>query len=113
MTELNCSTIGIDGSSLSTTSASSIKVSFKSLYQWPESDFEFLRFRGMNVDDEHDHERPILLRSSCYHEQLARRQRFLRSYPFSKNEETKTESSSIVQKIKKRFEMEKKKVRNG
>ncbi|KAL4645411.1 hypothetical protein ACB092_02G233400 [Castanea dentata] len=50
-----------------------IKTSFMELYQWPESDAEFLKRKNSE--------------SCVYHESyVSRRQRYLRSYTFSKKE---------------------------
>ncbi|KAG2724675.1 hypothetical protein I3843_01G027400 [Carya illinoinensis] len=70
-----------------------VKVSsFMKLYKWPESDAEFL-IRKVNMEDEEEESTAIRFplnsgRSPVYHyhESFASRQRYLRSYTFSRKE---------------------------
>lgn len=71
-----------------------VKVSFVRLYKWPEADAEFLRNLCMKPDEKTSsesttgrHRRSSFNSEACvYHESFASRQRYLRSYTFSKKE---------------------------
>ena len=64
-----------------------IKISFVKLYQWPESDAEFLKRKVSMINKEKEKGLSSLVNSESYvyHESyVSRRQRYLRSYTFSK-----------------------------
>jgi hypothetical protein len=70
--------------------------SFVKLYQWPESDAEFLRKVSMEKKREKGLLSSLIDNDSekySYHESYVSRQRFLRSYTFSKKKETAAEKT--------------------
>lgn len=86
-----------------------VKVSFVRLYKWPEADAEFLRNSSME-DEKTSSETTGRRRRSAfnteayvYHESFASRQRYLRSYTFSKKE-------TFMEKTKRWYLKEKQKV---
>ncbi|KAL9246010.1 hypothetical protein vseg_019594 [Gypsophila vaccaria] len=71
-----------------------IKVNFFSIYEWPHSDAEFLKeIAKKNDGKDYTISIPSLSPSSSYHETFAYRQRYLRSYTFSKKEESAAEKT--------------------
>ncbi|CAN6447984.1 unnamed protein product [Victoria cruziana] len=62
-----------------------IRVSFMKLYQWPQSDAEFVRLIGMRQEKSTGSNSRASWRG---HESYASRQMYLRSYTFCKKEET-------------------------
>lgn len=76
-----------------------LRFSFLSLYQWPDSDAEFVRILGMKEDN---HKKPM----RAYNESMyACRQMYLRSYTFSKKE-------TVAEKTKKCYEGAKRKMKS-
>ncbi|XP_041001269.1 uncharacterized protein LOC121247004 [Juglans microcarpa x Juglans regia] len=70
-----------------------VKVSFVRLYKWPEADAEFLRNLSMKYEKTSSETTGLRRHSPfntsgayVYHESFASRQRYLRSYTFSKKE---------------------------
>ena len=66
-----------------------IKTSFVKLYQWPESDTEFLKRKVSMINKEKEKGLSSLVNSKscvCHESYVSRRQRHLRSYTFSKKE---------------------------
>jgi hypothetical protein len=77
-----------------------VRFSFLSLYQWPDSDAEFVRILGMKEDH-----RLIKKPMRAYNESIyACRQMYLRSYTFSKKE-------TVAEKTKKCYERAKRKIK--
>lgn len=77
-----------------------VRFSFLSLYQWPDSEAEFVRVLGMKEDN-----RMIKKPMRAYKESIyACRQMYLRSYTFSKKE-------TVAEKTKKCYERAKRKMK--
>ena len=93
-----------------------IKISFVKLYQWPESDAEFLKRKvSMNKEKEKGSLSSLVNSESCvYHESyVSRRQRYLRSYTFSKKETVAEKTKKWLMENNQKVKMESKHNKSG
>ncbi|KAF9620207.1 hypothetical protein IFM89_010942 [Coptis chinensis] len=76
-----------------------INISFRKIYSWPESDAEFLKLLSTTSNEKCSSSLCTAPRRPSCHEKYALRQRYLRSYNFSKEE-------TVPQRAKKWFSKE-------